>query len=235
MKTLRFIGTALLAVVLCVNFAACSDDDDEPNGETPSGKTLKPSSLTWMDGSWTDYSYDAQGRVSKVEEYDETGDLYNSTTIEYNDNNIVATTNNGEHRDVCTLNSNGQIERTVCTSSGSTTTCDYTYDGNGQLTSISYEDGESYQLVWENGNLVRTEIDSDIITCTYTSILPLLANLGYFGKAPQNMLETLTYTNKTSGNATVINYSYELGQDGYVSKMSGTSQGVTIWGTLAWE
>ena len=34
MKTLRFIGMALLAVVLCVNFAACSDDDDEP--QTPS-------------------------------------------------------------------------------------------------------------------------------------------------------------------------------------------------------
>ena len=30
MKTLRFIGMALLAIVLCVNFAACSDDDDEP-------------------------------------------------------------------------------------------------------------------------------------------------------------------------------------------------------------
>ena len=29
MKTLRFIGMALLAVVLCVNFAACSDDDEE--------------------------------------------------------------------------------------------------------------------------------------------------------------------------------------------------------------
>ena len=65
--------------------------------------------------------------------------------------------------------------------------------------------------------------------------LPLLANLGYFGKTPQNMIETLTYTNKASGDATVINYSYELGKDGYVSKMSGTSQGVTIWGTLTWE
>lgn len=29
MKTLRFIGMALLAVVLCVNFAACSDDDED--------------------------------------------------------------------------------------------------------------------------------------------------------------------------------------------------------------
>lgn len=29
MKTLRFIGMALLAVVMCVNFAACSDNDEE--------------------------------------------------------------------------------------------------------------------------------------------------------------------------------------------------------------
>lgn len=28
MKTLRLIGTALLAVVMCVNFAACSDDNE---------------------------------------------------------------------------------------------------------------------------------------------------------------------------------------------------------------
>ena len=30
MKTLRAIGMALLAVFVCVNFAACSDDDDAP-------------------------------------------------------------------------------------------------------------------------------------------------------------------------------------------------------------
>lgn len=29
MKTLRFLGMVLLAMVLCVNFAACSDDDDD--------------------------------------------------------------------------------------------------------------------------------------------------------------------------------------------------------------
>lgn len=29
MKTLRFIGTTLLMVVLCLNFTACSDDDDD--------------------------------------------------------------------------------------------------------------------------------------------------------------------------------------------------------------
>jgi len=29
MKTLRLIGATLLMVVLCVNFVACGDDDDE--------------------------------------------------------------------------------------------------------------------------------------------------------------------------------------------------------------
>ena len=28
MKTFRLIGMALLAIVMCVNFASCSDDDE---------------------------------------------------------------------------------------------------------------------------------------------------------------------------------------------------------------
>lgn len=32
MRTLRFIGMAIVAVIMSVNFAACSDDDEEePN------------------------------------------------------------------------------------------------------------------------------------------------------------------------------------------------------------
>ena len=34
MKTFRLIGMALLAVVMCVNFTSCSDDDEEEQGET---------------------------------------------------------------------------------------------------------------------------------------------------------------------------------------------------------
>ena len=29
MKTFKFIGMALLAIVMCVNFTSCSDDDDK--------------------------------------------------------------------------------------------------------------------------------------------------------------------------------------------------------------
>ena len=46
MKTLRLVGMALFAVLMCVNFASCSSDDD-PTEESPqyelvtSGKKLE--------------------------------------------------------------------------------------------------------------------------------------------------------------------------------------------------
>ena len=38
MKTLRFIGMTLLMVVLCLNFTACGDDDDDD----PSNMIVNP-------------------------------------------------------------------------------------------------------------------------------------------------------------------------------------------------
>lgn len=38
MKTFRFIGMALLAIVMCVNFASCSSDNDE---ESNGGKSTQ--------------------------------------------------------------------------------------------------------------------------------------------------------------------------------------------------
>ena len=38
MRTLRFIGMAIVAVIMSVNFAACSDDDEEES--TPTQRTL---------------------------------------------------------------------------------------------------------------------------------------------------------------------------------------------------
>ena len=34
MKTLRFIGMAVIAVIMSVNFMACSDDDDEDDKQS---------------------------------------------------------------------------------------------------------------------------------------------------------------------------------------------------------
>ena len=45
MKTLRFIGMAIIAIIMSVNFVACSDDDDDNpmlvHGEVKSLMTVK--------------------------------------------------------------------------------------------------------------------------------------------------------------------------------------------------
>ena len=40
MKTFRMIATSLLMVVLCLNFVACSDDDDENPSPYPTAEEL---------------------------------------------------------------------------------------------------------------------------------------------------------------------------------------------------
>jgi len=47
MKTFRFIGMALLAIVMCVNFASCSSDNDE---ESNGGKSTQE----LLQGVWYD-------------------------------------------------------------------------------------------------------------------------------------------------------------------------------------
>lgn len=50
MKTLRLIGTALLMVVLCINFVACSDDEDEEANKPLSEKLIGHWVLTYEEG-----------------------------------------------------------------------------------------------------------------------------------------------------------------------------------------
>ena len=74
MKTLRFFGMALVAVILSVNFVACSDDDDESSNAaslvgtwkivksvSDEGGTEEPDCPYWVIDSSTIYSTDEVG------------------------------------------------------------------------------------------------------------------------------------------------------------------------------
>lgn len=68
MKTFRFIGMALLAVVMSVNFTSCSDDEEEPSknddGVITNQKLLIELRMTNEDGvSITEYSYGSNGKL----------------------------------------------------------------------------------------------------------------------------------------------------------------------------
>lgn len=53
MKTLRFFGMALLAIFLCVSFAACSDEDDAAVDDT----IVEQESSNSIIGIWTESWY----------------------------------------------------------------------------------------------------------------------------------------------------------------------------------
>ena len=96
MKTLRFIGMAIVAIIISVNFAACSDDDEDDNN---------PLIGTWINSegnatmTWT---FKANG--TGVEKYDdnesgsELHEVY-SFTYTYDINSSILTINYGESDD----------------------------------------------------------------------------------------------------------------------------------------
>ena len=83
MKTFRLIGAALLAVLMCANFASCSTDDDAANtdvgGNDEGGNqevTVSEKKLVKMVSNEETYtfSYDDEGRLSSAIETDDDGD-----------------------------------------------------------------------------------------------------------------------------------------------------------------
>lgn len=274
MKTLKFIEGALLAIILSVSFSACSNDNENvPEDDNNSSTTaLKPSKWEWNDGSYLKLSYDQQKRLQEVEEYTESGYLEETTTIEYNENTIVMTSSfpdqeNYKTVDVCSLNSEGLIVKTVSKNvyqnkEEERSTEKYAYDKNKQLISVQNTTNNTEVLItWENGNLIAADRnapkDKYNTTYKYTTIpsskgfflfyddilidifyevhnMSLLANCGYFGKVPQNLLESITMT-YDSGDSYTWGLSYQLGKDGYVTKISETGDDDNLSVKLTWD
>ena len=67
MKTLRLIGTTLLMVVLCLNFTACGDDDDDID--------LSPLEGTW--GLVRSAGWELCSEETEKDEWDDSYDPYN--------------------------------------------------------------------------------------------------------------------------------------------------------------
>lgn len=94
MKTFRLIGMALLAIVMCVNFTSCSDDDEpskNDDGVITNQKLLVELRMTDEDGvSIMEYSYDSKGKLLSAN-YRESDYGY---TITWGANKIIESTTN---------------------------------------------------------------------------------------------------------------------------------------------
>lgn len=162
MKTFRLIGMALLAVVMCLNFTSCSDDDNEEPERNDDGIVTNQKRLVRISseaGDITEFIYDSKGRVSTIFDNDYT---FNYT---WGDGVITETPKNGRDEDFTTysLNKNSNLIRSSRRQS-SHTTVTYTYNSSNQLLEIKDEYSITHTYIWEKDKIVKvieTERNND--------------------------------------------------------------------------
>lgn len=161
MKTFKIIGMALVAVLLCVNFTACGNDDepDTDNGGT-AGKEKKLVKLIAEDqdaNAVFTFSYDDKGRL--VAATVDCVDRNNESSIEnhnylWTSDEIVTETNRYELKD-------GLIKKRDYISRNENR--EYEYNSSKQLTAICFEPGPyqfSSSLCWTGSKLTGVEFDN---------------------------------------------------------------------------
>ena len=182
------IGMALLAVLTCVNFAACSSGDDDPTEEKGEGgivvyskkltKIVADSPETKV---YTVFTYDNKGRLIKVTEKEVYGDNIETDTYQFvwDDNAIKVTETNSSSGPGSNFSNtenytfglkNGLVQ--YGDSEGYET---YTYDSSGRL--IRYGDESWAGTATWNGNKLMSVSEDDLKgTLTYGTSCPK----GYF-------------------------------------------------------
>lgn len=170
MKTFRFLGMALIAILISVNFAACSSDDEEltknDDGIITNQKRLVEITESDKDGTNTlSFSYDSKGRLISVvgKDYDGSSDVTNITWGE----NTITESSNGES---ITYSLTDGLVRTGSETDGDN--CSFAYNSSKQLTTYQY--GDKYEsstrtLTWENGKVIKIAYDKEISEITYGS------------------------------------------------------------------
>lgn len=190
MKTVRFIGMAVMMAVMSFGFAACSGDDDEDGGGSGSGALIKQIiGVTDSDDDCT-FEYDAMGRVIKA-------NSRNSRTYTYGENAIYV--NGSKEYEL----SHGRIVK-----EGEYDT--HAYDNNGYLHHDGDGSDDYYTYTWKDGNLVKYGNKYQYWTVTYskmkwpkgwmhywkgTEMDAYLEPSGAWGKMPKNLPSVVTEYN----------------------------------------
>ena len=243
MKTFRFIGMALFAILMCVNFASCSSSDDEPEVENESGVVTNAKRLAEMkmdeegeDITWT-FSYDEKGKLTTIKgieidsEFDHQGTFTRNLT--WGDGIIFY--KNGHDNITFTL-SNGLITSAE-SEDGDLTDATFTYNSSKQL--ITFKDEQDYDIyinnyTWEDGKLTKiTDEDGDVIQLSYNNktckgYFPVIAfgddlvdDNEFFAAHPEligmrtNQLPIKAYA-KWGDEEEITEFSYTFTNDGYV-------------------
>ncbi|MBO1694296.1 DUF4595 domain-containing protein [Bacteroides uniformis] len=244
MKTFRFIGMALLAVVMSMNFTSCSDDDEpskNDDGVITNQKQLVELRMTYEDEvSITEYSYDSNGKLvsaTNTEQYD--GNTHTSTyTVTWGANKIIES-RNGEA--ITYTLENGLITHTSDSDGGDLDNTDFTYNANNQLVKLQYDEEDYLSYTWQGEKLTKMAwsfSDEDTYELSYSGktckgylpimvwsvddLRPLLEAHPELAGMRCNQLPDKIYS-KEENYETTEQYSYTFDKDGYVESCTEVS------------
>lgn len=247
---------ALIAILISVNFTACSSDDDikDDDGVITNQKKLVEMKETYKDGTNTmTFSYDSKGKLISIVEkdYDSSkSDIINITWGE----NTVKESSDGES---IIYSLNDGLVRTGLESDGRNYS--FAYNSSKQLTTYQYSDdrySNTRTLTWENGKVTKIAYNKDISEIAYSNqtckgYFPIMAlmvedDFKLMIAHPEllGMRSTLlpSQTTYKEGNLEEKEeYTYKLDKDGYVesctiiSKRNGSTDTYTTNYTFKWE
>lgn len=243
MKTFRMFGMALFAVLMCVNFAACSSSGDDEPEVNEEGIVTNEKKLIEMkmneegeEITWT-FSYDEKGRLTAIKgieidtEFDDQGTFTRNLT--WGDGIIFY--KNGHDNITFTL-LNGLITSAE-SKDGDLTDATFTYNSSKQL--ITFKDEQDYDTyinnyTWEGGKLTKiTDEDGDVIQLSYNNktckgYFPIIAfgddmvdDNEFFAAHPEligmrtNQLPSKAYA-KWGDEEETTEFSYTFTNDGYI-------------------
>ena len=108
MKTLRFIGVALLTVLMSVSFSACGgDDDDNGNTGNPIVGTWRAEVMSKGKLQYWDLTFTSDYKFACKETYADTGELKDERTGTYSvDKNVVTINADGFGTSAFQINGN---------------------------------------------------------------------------------------------------------------------------------
>lgn len=239
MRTFRLLGMAMIAIMVCVNFTACSSDDEikDDDGVITSDKKLMQ--IKYSSDNTRDFSYDTKGRLSSIihtEKYGSNTDR-DITNYTWGNNIIMAEKEHGTK--IYTLE-NALIRTIKSPNSGDLRNASVTYNSFNQLLTIEDISGDDIwasTLTWENEKIVKMVLtenrDNHEYTYTYSGKTckghyPLYWNLigvsdsdDIFFAHPEligsriSQLPDQMYS-KTDSHETTEKYTYTLDKDGYM-------------------
>jgi len=167
-KTFRFIGMVLMAVLVSVSFAACSDDDDDNGGNGGKVNTSSvftaglPKSVAGMS-----MTYNSDGTLASISDGGTRASFeYGSATRAVADNAVRMTIyEDGEVFATCDLllNASGFVKSCTETCDGDVDTWDFGYNNDGQLNYMKRSEGgnEVTSITYQNGNIVKAKTVSE--------------------------------------------------------------------------